>query len=141
MSENFEPWLRLGDRALAFSDPGTLRLALAAPLFLAVALALSLLLRRGERGEPGGWRPGPWFPISSALRTLAFLAAVGAASGAAILDIQREDRLSVAALLDRSSSMSTADRAWSDARLAELVAALGPDDRLSVLEFGRDTRL
>jgi Mg-chelatase subunit ChlD len=136
-----EPWLRLGDRALAFSDPGTLRLALAAPLFLALALLLPRLARRDGRDEPGGWRPGPWFPLSSALRTLAYLAAVGAASGAAILEIQREDRLSVAALLDRSSSMSAADRAWSDARLAELVAALRPDDRLSVVEFGRDARL
>ena len=141
MSESFEPWLRLGDRALAFSDPWTLRLALAAPLFLAIALLLARGARRDSRGEPGGWRPGPWFPLSSALRTLAYLAAVGAASGAAILDIQREDKLSVSALLDRSSSMSAIDRAWSEAKLAELVAAMRPDDRLSVIEFGRDARL
>lgn len=141
MNDSLEPWLRVGDRALAFSEPGTLRLALAAPLFLGVALLLALVARRGARGEPGGWRPGPWFPLSSVLRTLAFLSAVGAASGASILDIQREDRLSVAALLDRSASMSAADRAWSDARLAELVAAMRPDDRLSILEFGGDARL
>lgn len=141
MSDAYVPWLRLGDRALAFSDPWMLRLAFAAPLFLGLAVLLSRLADRRAPGEPGGWRPGPWFPLSSALRTFAYLAAVGAASGAAILEIQREDRLSVAALVDRSASMSAADRAWSDARLAELVAALRPDDRLSVVEFGRDARL
>jgi len=142
LADGLEPWLRIGERAIAFTDPGTLRFALAAPLFLAIALALEWLRRRGgARGEPGGWRPGPWFWLASLLRTLAFLAAVAAASGATVLDIQREDRLSVVALLDRSASMAPAEKAWADEWLARLVAAMRPDDRFAVVDFGRDTRL
>jgi len=136
------PWFRIGDHAIAFTEPRLLMLAWAAPAFLLLAL-VATLLRRGKRpaDAPRGVAPGIPLWIASALRTVAFLAAVGAASGATVVETEREDRMAVVAVADESASISDDESRWMQDWLARMVGAMRRDDDLSVLTFGRDARL
>jgi Ca-activated chloride channel homolog len=137
-----EPWFHIGDRAFAFSEPRLLALAWLAPAFLVLTLALSRAQRGVRFTEPAaGVSRGLTLWAATCLRTIAFLAAVGAASGATIVETEREDRLSVVALTDESASITRDEAIWARDWIGSLVAAMRRDDELSLLAFGREARL
>ena len=135
-----EPWLRFGDRALAFSAPQLLPLAWGALLIVALAV-VTQLRRRAAAGE--GWPVPPAWRLWSAtlLRGAAFLCAVAAVAGATLVEIEREDRVTVVALEDASQSINPAERTWMRDWLDELVAAMRRDDDFALLAFGREAVL
>ncbi len=131
-----EPWWRIGDRALAFTNPGVLPLAIAAGLLFVLA-ALTHQRRRsaflaGLLAETGATRL--W--IATLLRAVAYLAVVTALAGATLVETQREDRLDVVALVDGSESIAPSEQAWMESWIDALAAELRPDDALAILRFG-----
>jgi Mg-chelatase subunit ChlD len=54
---------------------------------------------------------------------------------------ERARGLAVVALLDQSRSIAPDQRAWMQSQLARLRGAMGPDDQLAVVDFGRNAQL
>jgi|GEM_PF-342896 len=136
----FEPWLRSGDRALAFASPQLLPLAWGALLILALALVTHLRRRAAARD---GWPVPPAWRLWAAtlLRTVAFLSAVAAVSGATLVEIAREDRLTVVAVQDASQSITRSESAWMRDWIDGLVGTMRRDDQFALLAFGRESVL
>ncbi len=135
-----EPVLSLGDRALAFEASEYVPLAWGALLLVALAVVAHVRRRRAARA---GWPvPAAWRLWSATLlRTVAYLCAVAAIAGATLVETEREDKLTVVALRDRSESISRAEGDWMQERIEDLVAAMRRDDDFALLEFGRDAGL
>ena len=135
-----EPWLRFGDRALAFSAPELLPLAWGA--LLIVVLAVVTQVRRRAAAREGWPVPSAWRLWSATLlRTVAYLCAVAAVCGATLVEIEREDRLTVVALQDASQSINDKESAWMRDWLDELVGTMRRDDEFALLAFGREAAL
>src|SRR5690606_3100874 len=125
-------WLRVGDHAVSFTDPQWLPLAAGAVVFVVAAL-----ITHGRRRA--AWRDGRiasteavrlW--LATLLRPAAYLCVVAALAGIAIVEPQREDRLAVVALRGESASISPSERQWITEWLEGLVAAMWPDDELTL---------
>jgi len=132
-----EPWVRIGDAALAFARPELLPLAAGALVIVALAVATHLRRRAAYlEGSLARTEAARLWP-ATLLRTIAYLAVFAGLAGATLVETEREDRLEVVALVDGSDSVPADERAWMEAWLDDLVGALRPDDSLSVLRFGR----
>lgn len=131
-----QPWLQIGDSALAFSNPEYLPFASGAVVI--VALALLTHVRRRAAYRSGGLASTNavrlW--IATSLRTLAYLSVVAALAGATLVETEREDRLEVVALVDGSDSIPPAESEWMRKWLDDLIGGMRPDDALAVLRFG-----
>ncbi|MDG2308072.1 MAG: VWA domain-containing protein [Candidatus Binatia bacterium] len=131
-----EPWLQLGDAALAFASPKYLPFALGAIVILALAVVTHLRRRNAYRDGSLASTDTARLWIATTLRTLSYLAVVAAISGATLVETEREDRLEVVALVDGSESIPATENAWIQAWLAELAGGMRQDDALSILRFG-----
>lgn len=135
-----EPWLQIGDRALAFASPQYVALAYLAPLLVVLAIVAHLRRRAAARAGwpvPSAWRL--W--LATLVRTGAYLCAVAALSGATLVETEREDRLTVVALEDASQSITRTESGWMRDWLDELVGSMRRDDEFALLGFGRDAGL
>lgn len=131
-----EPWLQIGDEAVAFAHPGALPLALGAIAILLLAIFTHVRRRRAYRQGSLARTDAGRLWIATALRTIAYLAVVGAIAGATLVETQREDRLEVVALVDGSDSIPPAEAAWMQGWVRDLASGMRRDDALAVLRFG-----
>ena len=134
-------WLKIGDRAVSFTTPEYLPLAAGALVILAAAVFAHVRRRRAYRDGRIETTEGFRLWLATLLRTAAYLCAVAALAGIAIVATQREDRLTVVALRDESASIAPTERRWMNEWLGELVGSMWPDDQFALLAFGREPRL
>ncbi len=131
-----DPWLKVGDSALAFASPASLPFALGAVLIILLALLTHLRRRVAYREGRLTRVDAARLWIATTLRTIAYLAVVAALAGATVVETEREDRLEVVALIDGSESIPATESAWMQSWLGELIDAMREDDALAVLRFG-----
>ncbi len=108
--------------SLLFLSPNLLWLLLLLPLIWLVALASSRRTRGAQR----------WGSV--ALRSVATIALIGALAGAQL--IAPPTNGTTIFLLDRSDSISPAQRASAEAYVADALKAMPPDDRAAIVTFG-----
>jgi Ca-activated chloride channel homolog len=135
-----EPWIRFGDRGLAFASPQLVPLAWGAVLLVVLAVVTQLRRRAAARE---GWPVPPAWRLWSAtlVRTIAYLCAVAAVAGATLVETEREDRLTVVTLQDASQSISRNETKWMRGWLDDLVGTMRRDDEFALLAFGREAAL
>jgi Ca-activated chloride channel family protein len=112
-----------------FERPVLLWLLLLAPL----AAAPGLLGWRSTRRAPSA--------IAALLRLLCFATLVVIVAGPLIPSRDRARGLAVVAMLDQSRSIAPDQRIWMQRQLDKLRAAMGPHDKLAVVDFGRNAQL
>lgn len=89
-----------------------------------------------------------WAPAGTTRRRLAatcrgsaFVLLVLTLAGVALTAGLPDNRLSLIAAVDVSESIDAEGRRWEERYLAEVAAALAPDDELGVVAFGRDAQV
>jgi Ca-activated chloride channel homolog len=137
----YREWLRIGDHGISFTAPEWLPLAAGAAILLIAAVVTAVRRRRAYREGRIVATEGVRLWIATALRAVAYLSAVAALAGIAIVETQREDRLTVVALRDESASISPNERRWMNDWFGQLVDSMWPDDQFALLAFGREPRL
>lgn len=131
-----QPWLQIGDSAVAFSNPEYLPFAFGAVVIVALAILTHVRRRAAYRDGALARTNALRLWIATAFRTLAYLSVVAALAGATLVETEREDRLEVVALVDGSDSIPPAESEWMRKWLDTLIGGMRPDDALAVLRFG-----
>jgi Ca-activated chloride channel homolog len=106
---------------------------------------LWLLLLAPLAAAPGwlGWRGThrAASAVAALLRLGCFAVLVVLMAGPLVPAKERARGLAVVALLDQSRSIAPDQRGWMQAQLDRLRRTMGPDDRLAVVDFGRNAQL
>ena len=112
-----------------FERPIFLWLLILAPL---IAVPGTVAIRRGRRAIGAA---------ETALRVACFAILVLMAAGLRIARRSAARRMTIVVAADRSRSIASDQLAWMRQQVAELARVMDPRDRLTVLAFGRDSRL
>ena len=100
-------------------------------LWLLVLVPIVLLLGRGWLRRLAAWRRGTALVLRSAVLSLLILAIARPSL------YWPDSRLSVAFVVDESDSMDEADRAATASWLDQALGGRQPDDKVSIVRFGR----